>query len=440
MALAAGFGYGRLGDFIEQGVYYIPPMKTPDMTIVDSAMRDKVLEADYRESSKEMKKLEVERPMLYAFIVSKLSLDSEDELKRHYNYTIINTSKDPLQLWQALECLHLVTTVSKNVAYVLRQAENYFMTCTQGEPESITKFKKGFELKLKAYNAALGANNHLSDERAAMVFLDKLNRTPYGQFHANKTNIINADPTKVPKTIGDVYQKAKAYVIIGTSTKSKITPVSFATTAELLLESNKKKTPRGQQSNNPDNGLLCSKGSQAPTIPPNVQVVPDHASAPTSNATTTSDPTVNSTTSHHTPRKLSRVQCYNCQLFGHFARGCPTQNSDSIINGMTIDGGDGVYYQPKWYEVSLDTMSQVNIMNSRFLVDLIPAEGGFKGLSSQAKKTSYFGTWPLIPELKCMVCDDCVASVISMAQVKKLGIKISYDDSEGYFILHTMNK
>ena len=49
-----------------------------------------------------------------------------------------------------------------------------------------------------------------------MVFLDKLNRTPYGQFYANETNIINADSTKVPKTIGEVYQKAKAYVIIGT--------------------------------------------------------------------------------------------------------------------------------------------------------------------------------------------------------------------------------
>jgi len=243
MALAAGFSYGRLGDFIEQGAYYVPPMPTPDMTITDPNMRDKVLEADYRERSKEMKKLEVKKPMLYAFIVIKLSLDSEDELKRHNDYNIFNTSKDPLQLWKALESLHLVTTVSKNAAYVLRQAENDFMTCNQGEHESITKFKERFELKLKAYNAALGANNHLSDERAAMVFLDKLNRTPYGQFYANETNIINADPSKVPKTIGDVYQKAKAHVIIGTSTKPNGTPVPFATTAELLLKSSKKKTP-----------------------------------------------------------------------------------------------------------------------------------------------------------------------------------------------------
>jgi len=96
------------------------------------------------------------------------------------------------------------------------------------------------------------------------------------------------------------------------------------------------------------------------------------------------------------------------------------------------------YYQPKWYEVGLDSMSQVNVMNSRFLVDFIPVESSFKGLSSQARKTSYSGSLPLIPGLKCMVCDDCVASVISMAQVKKLGIKISYDDREGCFIIHSI--
>jgi len=104
---------------------------------------------------------------------------------------------------------------------------------------------------------------------------------------------------------------------------------------------------------------------------------------------------------------------------------------------MTMDAGDGVYYQPKWYEVGLDTMSQVNVMNSRFLVDFMPVDGSFKGLSSAAKKTSYTGTLPLFPELKCLVCDDCAASVISMGKVKKLGIKISYNDDEGYYILHT---
>ena len=273
-----------------------------------------------------------------------------------------------------------------------------------------------------------------------MVFLDNLHRTPYGQFYANEINIINADATKVPRSVGDIYQKAKAYVVIATTTKPNGNPVSFATTADSFLRSNKKKTqgPRGQQSNNPNNGLYVSKGSQAPTIPPNVSAVPDPVAAPTSNTTTTTTSAAESpTTNHHTPRNMSRVQCFHRQDFGHFVRDCPNREA---INGMTMDDGDGVYYQPKWYEVGLDTMSQVNVMNSRFLVDFTPCEGGFKGLASQkGKKTSYTGTLPLIPQLKCIVCDDCVASVLSQGQVEKAGIKISYNDEEGYYILHTKN-
>ena len=104
-------------------------------------MRDKVLEGEFTERVKLVSKIDSEKPMLYSFIVSKLSADSEDELKRHRDYSTFNTSKDPLQLWLALEQLHLVTTVSKNAAFVLRQAEKDFMNCTQGEYESITKFK-----------------------------------------------------------------------------------------------------------------------------------------------------------------------------------------------------------------------------------------------------------------------------------------------------------
>jgi len=130
MALAAGHSYGRLGDIIEQRVYTTHPLPTPDMSIVDSTMRDEVLKSDFRERAKLLSRIESEKPMLYAFIVSKLSMDSEDEVKRHPDYTTFNTSKCPLQLWLALEQLHLVTTVSKNAAFVLRQAEKDFMMCT----------------------------------------------------------------------------------------------------------------------------------------------------------------------------------------------------------------------------------------------------------------------------------------------------------------------
>ena len=140
------------------------------------------------------------------------------------------------------------------------------MMCAQGEYESITKFKERFEVKLRAYKSALGPTNQVSDERAAMTFSDNLQRTPYGQFYANEINTTNADSTKVPKNVGEVYQKAKAYVIIATTTKQNGDPVSFATTADNVLRSNKKKTPKGNNKNRANRKLRktlfeCAKSS-----------------------------------------------------------------------------------------------------------------------------------------------------------------------------------
>ena len=259
-----------MADIIDHGTYYTPPLPVPDMTIVDPTMRDKELEADYRERSKVVMKQETDKSMLYAFIVSKLSLESEDELKRHAQYANFNSTKDILELWKALQQLHLTNTVSKIAAFVLQQTENDYMSCNQGEFESITKFKERFDLKLKAYNASLDPTNPVSDQRAAMAFLTKLHRTPYGQFYANEINLINADPTKVPANVNEIYVKAKAYVIIATTNKQNGTPVSFATAAENFLRTNKK-TPRGNKTNNPNNGLLCSNDTTGTTITLHVQ-------------------------------------------------------------------------------------------------------------------------------------------------------------------------
>jgi len=81
MALAVGDRFGRLSEIIFKGAYYVPPLPAPDMTITDSTMRDEVLKSDYRERSKLLIKQDADKPMVYAFIFSKLSLESEDEVK-----------------------------------------------------------------------------------------------------------------------------------------------------------------------------------------------------------------------------------------------------------------------------------------------------------------------------------------------------------------------
>ena len=101
MRLAVGDRFGKLSQVIENKTYYIPPMPTPDENIKDSKCRDIVLETDWKERAKELAKLNSQKPMLYAFILSKLSVESEDEYKRHDNYKAINDAEDPLELRKA---------------------------------------------------------------------------------------------------------------------------------------------------------------------------------------------------------------------------------------------------------------------------------------------------------------------------------------------------
>jgi len=368
MALAVGDRFGRLADIVDHGAYYVPPLPAPDMTIVDSAMRDEVLKSDYRERSKLIIKQEADKPMLYAFILTKLSLESEDEVKRHPNYNNFHFTKDPLELWKALLQLHLTNTISKNADFVLQAAENDYMTCNQGEFESLTKFKERFDIKLKASINALDPTLQVSDKRAAMAFLKKLHRTPYGQFYANKINIINTDATKVPANVNEVYVEAKAYITIVTTNKPNGTPVSFATTAESFLRSNKKKTPRGNNNNAnyPNNGLYVPPSTTTTLHVTTVADCHDQASGQVPNQSPNNSPTL---------RDMSRIQCYNCQVFGHYARDRPTKDPLTV---MTTGGKS--YYQPQWYEVGLDTLSQVNVLNSRFLENIVPGQSSFKGL------------------------------------------------------------
>jgi len=78
-----------------------------------------------------------------------------------------------------------------------------------------------------------------------------------------------------------------------------------------------------------------------------------------------------------------------------------------------------------------------NVLNSRFLQDFAPGEGGFRGLSNQSRSTSYHGTLPVIPGLQCQVCDDCAMSILSFAAIKKTGVPITYDQVKEYFIVHS---
>ena len=398
MAIAATEKYRNLGRIIEQEVYYVPPEITFDPTTLDPAIdpfginKAAVLE-QVKERLKQIDRMREDRPSLYAFIMSKLSRESEDELKRHDNYATFHEEQNPLELWKAIKELHLVTTTSKCASVVKQQATEDYHKLRQGDFETLTQFKERFENKLQAYNSAKGINE--AEEESAMQFLSKLCRSRYAQYYAFKMNQINSDETKTPKTINEIYLEAMTWLSINTSgNKPNNKGASFAT-GDGLIKRGGKRDPDGGK------GKGKGKGKGEEKNEKNEEVEPKGEEKPTSNPK-----------GNDNKEWLKDIECYNCNEFGHMARDCPKKKN---FNGMTIKDQR---YAPKWYEVGLDSLSQVNVMNSRFLKNIRPGEGSFGGLDGNENITEYEGD--LEGFFPVQVCDDCRASVLCYSDVEDL--------------------
>jgi len=225
MSQAALKTYGDLGRCIEEEEYYIPPKVDENAFGPFDAQSDphgfersRCIEA-MKTREQRINKMEQDKSSLYGFILSKLSRESKDEMKRMPNYEIYSKGKDPLALWLSLKELHLTTTVSKDKSIVKAPAYEEYSTCRMNDFDVISAFKERFENKLEAYNAAMkpyDPNDPTPYEKesvSAMVFMRRLCPIRFKDFQAYKVNQINSDPTKAPKTINEMYQEARTHVV-----------------------------------------------------------------------------------------------------------------------------------------------------------------------------------------------------------------------------------
>ena len=117
---------------------------------------------------------------MYAYIKSKLSQESEDEVKRHGDYSTFSKDVCPKGLWLVIKEKHLVTRTSQDAHVVRQKASEDYSKLRQGAFESLYDFKRRFDLKYKAFVAH---GNHLKDnEDVAMDFLKMLDTSRYSGF------------------------------------------------------------------------------------------------------------------------------------------------------------------------------------------------------------------------------------------------------------------
>jgi hypothetical protein len=69
---------------------------------------------------------------MYAYILSKISKESLDELNGFPDFDKIEEARDPLSLWLAIKNTHQTLTTSKVASVVKKSAREEYSGCKQG--------------------------------------------------------------------------------------------------------------------------------------------------------------------------------------------------------------------------------------------------------------------------------------------------------------------
>jgi hypothetical protein len=118
-----------------------------DLDAVDTSLYDMTnnrykvekgrLRESYKHRDKEINDMRVDRTSMYAYLISKLSKESQDEIQGHTNWPDIEKTRDPLKLWKVIKSCHQILTTSKVAAVIKKTAREEYAACKQGPFEHI---------------------------------------------------------------------------------------------------------------------------------------------------------------------------------------------------------------------------------------------------------------------------------------------------------------
>ena len=413
LSTAAIEKYGDLGRLVETGEYYEPP--EPDISDFDLDNDPYgVNAADFkdqkREYRKKMAEMESNKSKLYATMLSKMSTESMDELKRHEDYEDFNREKDPLMLWLAITMIHQVASVSKVASVVKKAARDKYASMRQGQFETIITYKERFDAAVEAYNDM--ENPEMRDADIAMDFLNGLDDNRYAEFKVEIVNDIAKGAMKQPKTLNDVYLLASRRLVAKKSTGSSI-GVSFATADSAITrrhgKDRRKDSHKSGNMQDEHKNKNKDKSARVPSAEPEKKA--------------------------ETSKK--NFECYKCGKQGHYARECTASDDDdepeSKVNAYATWAVFATRRQGlRKHEVYLDNCSEVSVLHPRFLTDLRNTQDmGFAGLSGDTTDITTVGY--LEDFFDCLACENCSANILSQSDVEEK-YEITYVQGEKYIV------
>jgi hypothetical protein len=380
--------YKNLGRLINDEAYYVPPqvdLADFDLANDTNDIEKTRLREAHKRRDKEIDDMRVDRTSMFAYLLSKLSKESMDEVQGHGSWTKIETSRDPLELWLVIKSTHQILTTSKVASVIKKTAREEYAACRQGAFEHIVDYKRKFDARLDALKVS--GNSLPADEDIAMDFLYGLDNSRYAAFKAEIVNDLQKGTlTSQIANLNKMYILASRRVVVKTSDR---TPggATFATV------DGQRKTGK-----NPKNATPEGKGKSA---------------------------------EERYKEKLAKMKCYNCGEKGHIAKGCPhltkdEENEDEEeppMAGLTMaccttNTGKKEKAQDRlfeFYEICLDSGSQVNIVDPRLLNNLRTSTKTYRSMNgtSTTERVGYLDGF-----FDCHACVDCPANIISMADVE----------------------
>ena len=117
--------YKNLGRLIVDERYYVPPaVDTTQFNLTNDPHEIKKgrLREAHKRRDKEIDDMKIDQTSVFAYIVSKLSKESLDEVQRDKDWTTIEASRDPLALWLVVKATHQILTTSKVASIIKKTA------------------------------------------------------------------------------------------------------------------------------------------------------------------------------------------------------------------------------------------------------------------------------------------------------------------------------
>jgi len=257
------------------------------------------------------------------------------------------------------------------------------LACHQGAFEHIVDYKRKFDARLD--ELMVSGNALPPDEDIVMDFMYGLDNSRYADFKAEIVNDLQKGTlTTQIADLNEMYILASRRVVVKDS-KTSPGGATFATVDGQIKVPLKAQKGTGEDEK--------SEGKQ--------------------------------TAEQKYQEKLAKMKCYNCGEKGHIAKFCPhllksdgEEEEEPPIAGLTLACCATCTKKERlfeFYEICLDSSSQINIVDTRLLNHLRTSNKTFRSMNG----TSTIDRIGLLERFcECHTCDNCPANILSMADVE----------------------